>query len=82
MLKNALTSLWEGLGLATWIEVTTSKPACTYYFGPFLNEAEAEQHKEGYLADLKAEGAEGIQAVLKQCRKPDCLTVERSEMRV
>lgn len=77
-LKSMLTDLWDGLGRATWVEITTQTPACTYYFGPFLTTQEAEEHKPTYVSDLEAEGAQGIQVIIKQCRTPDQLTIEHS----
>jgi hypothetical protein len=77
-LKSMLTDLWNGLGRATWVEIRTKTPACTYYFGPFLTVQEAEALKPTYVADLEAEGAQGIQVTLKQCHTPDQLTIEHS----
>ncbi len=65
-----------------WIEITTSEPACTYYFGPFDAQQEAVQHQAAYVADLEAEGAKGIQVSISQRRRPDQLTVERPPSRV
>lgn len=77
-LKNTLTTLWEGLGLATWLEITTADPPCTYYFGPFLTEAEAKEYQQDFINDLEAEGAQGIELAIKQCRRPEQLTIDRS----
>ncbi|MEN9201620.1 MAG: DUF1816 domain-containing protein [Thermostichus sp. DG_1_6_bins_120] len=63
-------------GLSVWIEITTEN--CIYYYGPFSDEAEAERHKGEYIADLKAEGAAQIQAVVKKMRQPESLTVART----
>ena len=78
-MNGLLTGVFEVLGLAHWVVVKTESPACTYYFGPFLNQDEAEQSKPGYIADLEAEGAVGITAEVKKCRKPDNLTEGSSE---
>ena len=68
------------LGLAWWVEVVTSVPACTYYFGPFASAQEAKSAKPGYILDLEAEGAQGVQVAIKRC-KPSRLTIfdEKSE---
>ena len=62
------------LGIAYWVEITTTAPRCTYYFGPFASRASAEDAHFGYLEDLKEEGAQGIQIVIKKC-KPTTLTI-------
>jgi len=67
-------ALLEVLGLAVWVEITTESPRCTYYFGPFANESEADTAKFGYIEDLEAEGATGVIASIKRC-KPAQLTV-------
>ncbi|MEI6064995.1 MAG: DUF1816 domain-containing protein, partial [Pseudanabaena sp. ELA748] len=41
MFKNVFTSVLEKLGLAVWVEIVTDAPRCTYYFGPFISEANA-----------------------------------------
>jgi hypothetical protein len=65
-----------GLGKAWWLEVSTSQPACTYYFGPFTSQAEAEALKAGYIEDLEQEGAQSIQSAIHHCNDPDQLTIE------
>jgi hypothetical protein len=50
-----------------WVEVTTSQPACLYYFGPFASLKEAVEMRPGYIDDLVAEGAENIISAIKQC---------------
>ncbi|MFB2938548.1 DUF1816 domain-containing protein [Aerosakkonemataceae cyanobacterium BLCC-F154] len=74
-MKEVLLSILNFLGLAWWIEIITHKPQCTYYFGPFLTEKEAELAKTGYLEDLEMEGAMGVDVFIKRC-KPNELTVE------
>jgi len=74
VLENFWMSLLEALGLAVWVEITTESPRCTYYFGPFANESEADTAKFGYIEDLEAEGATGLIALVKRC-KPEQLTV-------
>ncbi|WP_017324590.1 DUF1816 domain-containing protein [Synechococcus sp. PCC 7336] len=76
MLNNLMTNVLAGVGLAYWLVVKTEQPQCTYYFGPFLSPKEAREKQKGYLADLEAEGAEGITTEVTQCRPPQHLTVE------
>jgi hypothetical protein len=73
-MKEVLTSLLDGLGLAWWVEIVTEKPRCTYYFGPFLKFQEAQAAKPGYIEDLEQENAQGITASIKRC-KPTVLTI-------
>lgn len=77
-MKDALTNLLNGLGLAWWVEVVTDSPRCTYYFGPFLSEDAAKSAKAGYVEDLEQEGAQGISASVKRC-KPTKLTIAADE---
>jgi hypothetical protein len=63
------------VGQAWWVEITTTKPHCTYYFGPFATAVEADTAKAGYIEDLESERAEGIQAVIKRC-KPEEMTID------
>lgn len=72
--KDLLVNTQNFLGFAYWIEIKTQTPACTYYFGPFQSQEEAEQAQQGYEEDLKAEAAEGISSTIKQC-KPEALTI-------
>jgi hypothetical protein len=59
-----------------WVEVNTSVPLCTYYFGPFDSQNEARDSRTGYVEDLCHEEARGIIAVVKQCQ-PDHLTLDQ-----
>jgi len=59
---------------AWWLEVTTSDPHCTYYFGPFDQAAEAEAASAGYIQDLEEEGAQGISTHVKRCN-PKAMTI-------
>ena len=61
-----------------WIEITTNRPQCTYYFGPFNSNKEAEMHEDGYIEDLVKEKALGISVETKQC-KPEYLTICQEE---
>ncbi len=59
-----------------WVEINTSVPLCTYYFGPFDSQDEARDSRTGYVEDLCQEDARGIIAVVKQCQ-PDHLTIDQ-----
>ena len=61
-----------------WIEITTRKPRCLYYFGAFSSYGEAKQMQSGYVEDLIAEKAEGIEVQIKRC-SPSDLTVMEEE---
>lgn len=58
-----------------WVEIQTSVPRCTYYFGPFATESEAVVAKTGYIEDLEQERAQNIQAAVLKCRTPQQLTI-------
>ncbi|MGK7943950.1 MAG: DUF1816 domain-containing protein [Microcystaceae cyanobacterium] len=58
-----------------WVRVDTRSPKCRYYFGPFNSSEEAEAHHKEYLQDLEAEGATGIEYVIKR-GNPKRLTIE------
>jgi hypothetical protein len=60
---------------AWWVEIKTSQPSCTYYFGPFDSELEATTAKGGYIEDLEQEGAQNIQTLVQLCSHPDQLTI-------
>lgn len=74
LFKNIYTSILETLGLAVWIEIVTDSPRCTYYFGPFSSESEADGAKIGYIEDLESEGSKGLAVMVKRC-KPENLTI-------
>lgn len=73
-MKDFILKILNLLGLAYWVKIETKIPRCTYYFGPFTSKSEAETAKNGYLEDLKAESAQGIQVEIKRC-KPSILTI-------
>ncbi|CAD5968755.1 hypothetical protein PCC9214_03669 [Planktothrix tepida] len=73
-MKELLTSLLNAFGFAFWVEILTETPNCTYYFGPFMTQQEAQTSQFGYLEDLEAEGAQGIKVRIKRC-KPNTLTI-------
>ena len=57
-----------------WVKIQTKKPQCIYYFGPFESAESARGSQEGYLEDLRLEGARGITVQIKQCQ-PEHLTI-------
>jgi hypothetical protein len=73
-LKEQFINIFNSLGLAWWVEIITQTPRCTYYFGPFLNQADATKCSKGYVEDLEIEGAIGITLHVKRC-KPNVLTI-------
>ncbi len=77
-MKELITGALNSLGLAYWVRIDTSQPACTYYFGPFITVMEAKNAKGGYLEDLTNEGCSGIEVEIKRC-KPTELTVFDNE---
>lgn len=74
IIKQLFIGFMERLNPAWWAEITTTKPRCTYYFGPFQNDLEAKEAYPGYVEDLDREGATGILVVIKRC-KPEVLTI-------
>ena len=48
--------------MSWWLEVFTTHPWCTYYFGPFESLQEAASAQAGYIEDLSAENAGRITA--------------------
>lgn len=73
-MKELITGFVEDVSTAWWAEVTTMKPHCVYYFGPFDSYGETQAAYPGYIEDLDSEGAQGIVVVVKRC-KPDVLTI-------
>ena len=65
--------------LAWWVEIATIEPHCTYYFGPFADDLEAEEAQSGWIEDLAQEGSQGITNQIKWC-KPSNLTVCQDEL--
>lgn len=76
MIKQLIIGFMQGFNTPWWAEITTVKPHCVYYFGPFKTSAEAKTAYPGYVEDLNNEGAEGIVVVIKRCN-PKELTIER-----
>ena len=62
-----------------WIEITTKKPECLYYFGPFDSYGEAKEMQGGYIEDLIEERASGITVKIKRCL-PLRLTITPEEL--
>lgn len=73
-MQKFLTKLFKNIVQQYWIEVTTAKPSCIYYFGPFLTHQGAKQAQPGFIEDLEAENAQDIKAEIKRCQ-PHELTV-------
>jgi Domain of unknown function (DUF1816) len=77
----AIAAIWTDilnfLGLAWWVEVFTTQPQCTYYFGPFADSSSAMAETTGYVEDLEQESAQGIVAQVIRC-KPDQITIEHN----
>lgn len=63
---------------AWWVEITTVKPFCIYYFGPFETRQEAVLSEYGYIEDLLTEKASGITTKIKQCQ-PELLTISEEQ---
>lgn len=61
--------------LGWWVEIKTTKPRCTYYFGPFGSAKEAHLYHYGYVEDLIGEQAHGISVEIKHLQ-PQSLTIE------
>ena len=68
------TDILHFLGRAWWVEILTTQPQCTYYFGPFASINEANIAMPGYVEDLESELAQDIQTYVKRC-KPSILTI-------
>lgn len=64
--QNPLASPGRQSKLSWWIEIHTSVPLCTYYFGPFDSQEEARASRTGYVNELYQEEARDIVALVKQ----------------
>lgn len=73
-LQQLFTGFVKQVNTAWWIEIKTTQPRCTYYFGPFETEVEAKEAYPGYVEDLNGEGATGIVVIIKRCH-PKVLTI-------
>ncbi len=74
-IQDIWSSALHLVGQAWWVEITTERPHCTYYFGPFATAVEADEAKAGYIEDLEGEAAQGIAVAIKRC-KPTQLTID------
>lgn len=63
-----------------WVEVKTEEPACTYYFGPFEIEEEAQLAQKGYVDDLQQEGAKLVSTTVENRTTPQQLTIYEEGM--
>ncbi len=77
-IQDIWSSALHLMGQAWWVEITTDRPHCTYYFGPFGTAVEADEAKAGYVEDLESESAQGIQVAIKRC-KPAQMTIDYEE---
>jgi hypothetical protein len=80
-LSEIWTNCLDFLGKAWWVEVFTTQPRCTYYFGPFADRQQANLAIAGYIEDLESESAQVIQTQIKQCH-PQQLTIEFEDIPV
>lgn len=74
-IQDIWSSALHLMGQAWWVEITTARPHCTYYFGPFATAVEADEAKAGYIEDLESESPQGMQVTIKRC-KPVQMTIE------
>lgn len=74
-ISEAWTSGLSLLGRAWWVEILTTVPRCTYYFGPFATSHEADLAVGGYVEDLEGESAQGIKMNIRRFQ-PSRLTID------
>ncbi|HEY9693415.1 MAG TPA: DUF1816 domain-containing protein [Oculatellaceae cyanobacterium] len=74
IIKNVTIGFFEGFNTDWWVEIKTTYPRCTYYFGDFDNLREAKEYCSGYIEDLQSEGARGIKVSIKRCQ-PQAFTI-------
>ena len=77
-MKIFSTKLFKSITQKHWIRVTTAKPLCTYYFGPFLTNKGAKFAQSGFIEDLESENAEGIKAEIKCCQPQELTFCDES----
>lgn len=65
---------------AWWVEVITTQPKCTYYFGPFVSSEEAKRAESGYVEDLEQEGSQGIATQVKWCQPKELTIIEEEQL--
>lgn len=78
-MKEILTTIFNALGWAYWVEIETAKPSCVYYFGPFLTLQDAKSAKVGYVEDLTQEGATEIRVKFKRCQPTELTVIKEQE---
>ena len=76
--KDTVIGIIQGISTDWWVEITTTEPYYTYYFGPFSSASEAEVARPGYIEDLESEGAHFKEVAIKRC-KPSVLTISHEE---
>ena len=76
-IRTIWSNILHFIGQAWWVKITTERPNCTYYFGPFITMNEADTSKAGYVEDLEGESATGIHVSIERCQ-PDHLTVDHT----
>jgi hypothetical protein len=69
------TNALDLVGRAWWVEISTTEPKCTYYFGPFASAEVANLAQAGYIEDLESERAQVVKVQVKRC-KPNRLTID------
>lgn len=67
--------------LGWWLQVDARNPICIYFFGPFNSQEEAERSRDGFLADLRQEGAYILYSEAKFCH-PRQLTIFEDELKI
>jgi hypothetical protein len=77
---NLWTDALNACRQAWWIEIFTTQPKCTYYFGPFAGAEEAHVASKGFVEDLKCEFAQGITIKIDRHSQPDLLTIEHDSI--
>jgi Domain of unknown function (DUF1816) len=74
-IQDIWSSALHLVGQAWWVKITTERPHCAYYFGPFATAVEADMAKAGYIEDLESESAQGIEVSIERC-KPSQVTID------
>ena len=70
-----IRNLGNKLGLAWWAKVEVSRPAATYWYGPFLTKRSLNENLENFLKDLSEEGSNEIKHIIVRCNKEEPLTI-------
>jgi hypothetical protein len=70
----------EPMKMDWWIEVLSTNPCCTYYFGPFESFHQAILDQNGYIEDLVNEGAQGITVDIKWCQPQELTILPKDEL--